>query len=192
LTGDRDAAENFIQETLLRAYESYHQFMPRTNLRAWLLRILEHLICDEFRRPGKAPMVLAEEEHPDWLEEQFPDSGPTPEEILLAEEEQTGFQVHLQTLFTVLETSPPLHRAALLYALRPEEIETWQDCVTASRLAAALGLTEAEWRAMQGQLPLSDATIAQRMGLAPSERGHISNARRKVREKLRRYEGARR
>jgi hypothetical protein len=121
------------------------------------------------------------------LPEQFRDGGPTPEEAVLAGEERKERRVRLQALFAVLEASPSLHRAALLYALEPEEVEALQGCVEPYRVAAALGLTEAEWRAMQGRLPLSDAAIAQQMGQGEKGAEKVRFARHKAREKLLRH-----
>jgi RNA polymerase sigma-70 factor (ECF subfamily) len=40
LTGDSAAAEDLVQESLLKAWRSFHQFQPETNARAWLFRIV--------------------------------------------------------------------------------------------------------------------------------------------------------
>jgi RNA polymerase sigma-70 factor (ECF subfamily) len=49
LTRDRAAAEDLVQDTMLRALRSAHQFTPGTNLRAWLTGILRNRFTDQCR-----------------------------------------------------------------------------------------------------------------------------------------------
>jgi RNA polymerase sigma-70 factor, ECF subfamily len=44
LTRNQDEANDLCQETMLRAYRSFHQFASGTNCRAWLLTILHNLL----------------------------------------------------------------------------------------------------------------------------------------------------
>ena len=50
LVGSREEAEDLVQQTYERAFRSWRQFTPGTNLRAWLLRILTNLNIDRGRR----------------------------------------------------------------------------------------------------------------------------------------------
>lgn len=52
------AAEDLVQETLLRAWRSFHQFRPGTNGRAWLFRILLNAFYEQGRRRQNAPAVI--------------------------------------------------------------------------------------------------------------------------------------
>jgi len=56
------AAEDLVQETMLRAYSNWHQFDPTTNCRAWLFRILSNSFINGWRRKTKEREVL-EGEH---------------------------------------------------------------------------------------------------------------------------------
>jgi RNA polymerase sigma-70 factor (ECF subfamily) len=50
LTGDETQAEDLVQETMLKAYRSWHQYRPGTNVRAWLLTILRHTFINQYRK----------------------------------------------------------------------------------------------------------------------------------------------
>jgi RNA polymerase sigma-70 factor (ECF subfamily) len=55
LVGNREEAEDLMQEAYARAFRSWRSFTPGTNLRAWLLRILTNLNIDRGRRQQRAP-----------------------------------------------------------------------------------------------------------------------------------------
>jgi RNA polymerase sigma-70 factor (ECF subfamily) len=55
LAGSRDEAEDLVQQTYERAFRSWRQYTPGTNLRAWLLRILTNLNIDRGRRQQRSP-----------------------------------------------------------------------------------------------------------------------------------------
>jgi RNA polymerase sigma-70 factor, ECF subfamily len=62
LVSSREEAEDLMQETYARAFRSWHQFQPGTNLRAWLLRILTNLNIDRGRRQQRSPELQPLEE----------------------------------------------------------------------------------------------------------------------------------
>lgn len=43
ITGERSAADDLVQETMLQAWRAFHQFEPGTNCKAWLFRIMINL-----------------------------------------------------------------------------------------------------------------------------------------------------
>jgi RNA polymerase sigma-70 factor, ECF subfamily len=59
LTGDRSLAEDMVQETLLLAWRSFHQFDVRTNCKAWLFRIMLNLLSKHHRRLRARPPELS-------------------------------------------------------------------------------------------------------------------------------------
>src|SRR5437762_14213393 len=59
LVGSREEAEDLVQQTYERAFRSWRQFTPGTNLRAWLLRILTNLNIDRGRRPQRSPQTTS-------------------------------------------------------------------------------------------------------------------------------------
>ncbi len=62
LVGSREEAEDLMQEAYARAFRSWRQFQPGTNLRAWLLRILTNLNIDRGRRIQRTPDLQPLEE----------------------------------------------------------------------------------------------------------------------------------
>src|SRR5260221_8338525 len=50
LTGNRERADDLVQDALLRALTAAHQFQPGTNLKAWIFTILRNLFYNEIRK----------------------------------------------------------------------------------------------------------------------------------------------
>jgi len=89
LAGSREEAEDLVQQTYERAFRSWRQYTPGTNLRAWLLRILTNLNIDRGRRQQRTPQTtsLDANEAGDYflynkLESQTPDENPDEERVL--------------------------------------------------------------------------------------------------------------
>lgn len=55
MVGTREEAEELVQDTYARAFRSWQQFTPGTNMRAWLLRILTNLNTDRGRKIQRTP-----------------------------------------------------------------------------------------------------------------------------------------
>jgi RNA polymerase sigma-70 factor (ECF subfamily) len=86
LVGSREEAEDLMQETYARAFRSWQQYRPGTNLRAWLLRILTNLNIDRGRRLQRQPDAQPLEEGDYFLynrlESALPDENPDEERVL--------------------------------------------------------------------------------------------------------------
>ena len=50
LTRNRSAADDLVQETILRAWSSFDSFAPGTILRAWLFTILRNVFYSDLRK----------------------------------------------------------------------------------------------------------------------------------------------
>lgn len=62
LVGNRGEAEDLLQETYLQAWKSFHRFEPGTNCRAWLFKILFHLIQHQRRKWYNSKLVQESDE----------------------------------------------------------------------------------------------------------------------------------
>jgi len=88
LTGSREEAEDLVQQTFERAFRSWRQYTPGTNLRAWLLRILTNLNIDRGRRQQRSPQTTSlDSEAGDYflynkLEAQVAEENPDEERVL--------------------------------------------------------------------------------------------------------------
>src|SRR3954452_25318625 len=87
LSGTREEADDLVQQTYERAFRSWRQYTPGTNLRAWLLRILTNLNIDRGRRQQRTPQTTSIDEQPDYflynkLEAATPDENPDEERVV--------------------------------------------------------------------------------------------------------------
>jgi RNA polymerase sigma-70 factor, ECF subfamily len=62
IVGDKEEAEDLVQETFLQAWKSFHRFETGTNCRAWLFKILFHVINHHRRKWFKFTWVTDSEE----------------------------------------------------------------------------------------------------------------------------------
>jgi RNA polymerase sigma-70 factor, ECF subfamily len=86
LVSSREEAEDLVQDTYARAFRSWQQFQPGTNLRAWLFRILTNLNIDRGRRVQRTPEQTPLEEGDYFLynrlESTMADENPDEERVL--------------------------------------------------------------------------------------------------------------
>jgi RNA polymerase sigma-70 factor (ECF subfamily) len=83
LTGNRTAAQDLTQETMLRALRSFSTFEAGTNCKAWLLRIQYNLFCTQYRRERRLPVVWLDSGEEPAIEP--PSFEPSPEEQAVRE-----------------------------------------------------------------------------------------------------------
>jgi RNA polymerase sigma-70 factor, ECF subfamily len=103
--GDRDRAQDLVQETLLAVMAGSARFERRSQLRTWAIGILTHKVLDLFRAQGRARRTSAEETSLDDLAE--PSSDRQPDRVLARREA-------LSIVDKALRELPDLERLAVL------------------------------------------------------------------------------
>jgi RNA polymerase sigma-70 factor (ECF subfamily) len=58
-------AQDLVQDTYAKAFTSFHQFEPGTNLKAWLYRILTTTFINTYRKDQRRPLI-SDGEVEDW------------------------------------------------------------------------------------------------------------------------------
>ncbi len=76
--GNQTEAEDVVQETYLQAWKSFHRFEPGTNIRAWMFKILFHVINHHRRKAYRLVTVKEEEE---FIFDQLAYEPPVPQDL---------------------------------------------------------------------------------------------------------------
>jgi RNA polymerase sigma-70 factor, ECF subfamily len=103
LTRNQEEANDLCQETMLRAYRSFHQFTAGTNCRAWLLTILHNLFRSSRSRARPEHLSATSEDFERAIESESlktPDSFANPEAIAVERNFDRLVQKALQDLPT--------------------------------------------------------------------------------------------
>ncbi|MGO1542838.1 MAG: sigma-70 family RNA polymerase sigma factor [Gulosibacter sp.] len=66
MTRNQADAQDLVQETFTKAFQSFRSYRQGTNLRAWLYRIQTNLYINQYRKAQREPYPNALDELEDW------------------------------------------------------------------------------------------------------------------------------
>ncbi|MDO4761235.1 MAG: sigma-70 family RNA polymerase sigma factor [Corynebacterium sp.] len=66
MTRNETDAEDLVQETYMKAFQSFASFTPGTNLKAWLYRIMTNSYINAYRKKQRQPQHTSHEEVTDY------------------------------------------------------------------------------------------------------------------------------
>jgi RNA polymerase sigma-70 factor (ECF subfamily) len=102
LARSHDAADDLVQEAILRALAAERQFIPQSDLRAWVFTILRHAWLGGLRRGGREARA-----HEGWRQEVISEGS-------IGAGDAADARLGLNRLAVAMRSLPPLQREALL------------------------------------------------------------------------------
>ena len=113
-TGDRDRAEDLVQEAFIRVTRHLHRFDQNKKFSTWIYTICSNLSKNELRNRSRSPLVLFQKLTTHWESEhrplQFEDFGNRPDDLFrkrflqnLVEETVRELPEHHQLVFRLRE-----------------------------------------------------------------------------------------
>lgn len=109
LTRGGDHARDLVQETYLRAYRTFGNFIPESNARAWLLTILYSVFINHYRRDQRTPALVNLDDAEQTAPMRLSDGRTTAEEMERATDRWSSEEIEL-----ALDALPDAFREAVL------------------------------------------------------------------------------
>ena len=121
-TGDRERAEDLVQETFIRVYRHLHRFDQSKKFSTWIYTIASNLAKNELRNRSRNPLVLFQAIKKNWDADQKPleweDNTFRPDDLFRKR--------HLrQMVESAVEELPEHHR--VVFVLRELEGKTYEE-----------------------------------------------------------------
>ncbi len=112
--GDREKAEDLVQEVFIRVYRHLHRFDATKKFSTWIYTIASNLAKNELRNRSRNPLVLFQTIRKNWQDEerplQFEDSSSRPDDLFrkrhlraLVEEATAQLPEHHRQVFVLRE-----------------------------------------------------------------------------------------
>ena len=120
--GDREKAEDLVQEVFIRVYRHIHRFDRSKKFSTWVYTIASNLAKNELRNRSRNPLVLFQTIRRNWEDEdrplQFEDPGTRPDDLYRKR--------HLREVVEdAVEKLPPHHRN--VFVLRELEGKSYEE-----------------------------------------------------------------
>jgi len=120
--GDRDRAEDLVQETFVRVYRHLHRFDPTKKFSTWIYTIASNLAKNELRNRSRNPMVLFQSIKKNWEADhrplQWEDTSYSPDDLFRKR--------HLRDQVERAVTELPEHHR-VVFVLREMEGKTYEE-----------------------------------------------------------------
>jgi len=120
--GDRDRAEDLVQETFVRVYRHLHRFDPTKKFSTWIYTIASNLAKNELRNRSRNPLVLFQAIKKNWEADhrplQWEDSSYSPDDLFRKR--------HLREQVEKAVTELPEHHR-VVFVLREMEGKTYEE-----------------------------------------------------------------
>jgi RNA polymerase sigma-70 factor, ECF subfamily len=122
-TGDRERAEDLVQETFIRVYRHIHRFDQSKKFSTWIYTIASNLAKNELRNRSRNPLVLFQAIRKNWA---AADERPLEWEDSTYRPDDLYRKRHLKQLVEkVVEELPEHHR--VVFVLREMEGKTYEE-----------------------------------------------------------------
>jgi RNA polymerase sigma-70 factor, ECF subfamily len=120
--GDREKAEDLVQEVFIRVYRHLHRFDRSKRFSTWIYTIASNLAKNELRNRSRNPLVLFQTIKKNWQDEerplQFEDSSTRPDDLYRKR--------HLRELVEVATAQLPEHHRQV-FVLRELEGKSYEE-----------------------------------------------------------------
>jgi len=161
MTRNPTDAEDLVQETFAKAYASFHQFTPGTNLKAWLYRILTNTFINSYRKKQRQPQSSGQEVE-DWQLARA--EGHTSTGLRSAETEALDRMPHSAVTEAMNALAPDFRLAVYL-----ADVEGFSYKEIAEIMGTPIGTVMSRLNRGRNQLRLSLADFAREHGLVGGE-----------------------
>ncbi len=143
LTRNPADADDLVQDTLTKAYTSFHQYTPGTNLRAWLHRILATTFINTYRKHQRQPLTTPADPNADWHRPADPLHRPAP-----SAEAEALDKIATTGVMAALRDLPPDFRTTIYLA----DIEGYPYREIATMMGTPLGTVMSRLHRGRGKL----------------------------------------
>ncbi len=120
--GDREKAEDLVQEVFIRVYRHLHRFDPSKKFSTWVYTIASNLAKNELRNRSRNPLVLFQTIKKNWQDEdrplQFEDATSRPDDLFRKR--------HLRALVEASVAQLPEHHRQV-FVLRELEGKSYEE-----------------------------------------------------------------